>query len=139
MQKREKILLFILMILVIGFGVQRVFGSITVNKKEDLKKYSVQDLQQLVNAPKPPIAKEKKFNKDSYKKNFFYKNRKKVVKVRIQPKLEEIIEGPTGFAAIISGNFVVTGDKVLSYLIDDITRDRVVLSLNGKKKILERK
>ena len=74
MQKREKILLFILMILIIGFGVQKAFGSITFNKKEYLKEYSVQDLQQLVNAPKPPIAKEKKFNKDSYKKNFFYKN-----------------------------------------------------------------
>ncbi len=139
MQKREKILLFILMVLVIAFGLQKLFVSITINKKEDLKEYSVQDLQQLVNAPKPPIAVEKKFNKNSYKKNFFYKNRKKVVKARIQPKLEEIIKGPSGFAAIISGNFVVIGDKVFGYVIDDISKNRVVLSLNGKKKILERK
>ena len=49
------------------------------------------------------------------------------------------MEGPGGFAAIISGNFVLAGDNVYNYTVEEITAQKVILNSNGKKKILERK
>ena len=60
------------------------------------------------------------------------------VVIELQQALDEIIEGPQGYAAIINGNFVISGDEVLGFEVSKIEKNRVVLSNNGKRKILKR-
>ena len=77
-------------------------------------------------------------DKKKYNKNFFNRNSKKISKPVVQPVLDEIIEGPQGYAAIINGKFVISGDMVLGFQVSKIEKNRVVLSNNGKRKILKR-
>ena len=71
-------------------------------------------------------------------KNFFNRSIKKTSKPVVEPVLDEIIEGPGGYAAIISGNFVISGDMVLGFEVSKIEKNRVVLNNKGKRKILKR-
>ena len=138
MQRREKILLLVLLLLVVIFFGQKAFTSLEIKKNDNLKEYSTQDLQLIANAQKIPKSNPIDLGKKSYKKDFFYKNKQKIVKPLPNPKLEDIVKGPSGYAAIISGNFVLIGDKVMTYTVTAINDERVVLKLNGRSKILER-
>ena len=52
----------------------------------------------------------------------------------VQPVLDEIIEGPQGYAAIINGNFVISGDIVLGFEVGKIEKNRVILEQQWKTK-----
>ena len=138
MQRREKILLLVLLLLIVIFFGQKIFTSIEIKKNDNLKEYSTQDLQLIASSQKTPKSNPIDLGKKSYKKDFFYKNKQKIVKPLPNPKLEDIVKGPSGYAAIISGNFVLIGDKVMTYTVTAINDERVVLKLNGRSKILER-
>ena len=139
MQRREKILLLVLLLLIVIFFGQKIFTSIEIKKNDNLKEYSTQDLQLIASSQKTPKSNPIDLGKESYKKDFFYRNKQKIYNPPPNPKLEEIVKGPSGYAAIISGNFVVIGDKVMTYTVTAIDDERVILKLNGRSKILERK
>ena len=106
-------------------------------KNDNLKEYSTQDLQLIASSLKTPKSNPIDLGKESYKKIFSIGINKKSI-TPPNPKLEEIVKGLSGYAAIISGNFVVIGDKVMTYTVTAINDERVVLKLNGRSKILER-
>jgi hypothetical protein len=138
MKKREKILLTIFLIIVIGFLGQKGKSYFIVDTQHNLKEYGVNDIQALINMPKTEIA-ELFVIEGSPDVDFFYRRSKKIEIVMQEPELDEIIQGPNGYAAMISGIFFVEGDNVFDYLVEKIEENRVILSENGKKKILERK
>lgn len=140
MQKREKILLGILIIIAIGFLGQKAFSSLNSSGKseETLVEYNLENLGQKIKPRKNNESIETEMDILLYDKDFFNKNSKKSVIIALEPVLEEIMEGPGGFAAIISGNFVLAGDNVYNYTVEEITAQKVILNSNGKKKILER-
>lgn len=141
MQKREKILLTILIIVGIGFLGQKTFASFSNSKEQNynLVEYKIEDLAKNMQPKKNVEEPKSAIDISLYDKDFFNKNVEKSDAVALEPILEEIVEGPGGFAAMISGNFLLPGDAIYSYIVEEITAQRVILNSNGEKKILERK
>jgi len=138
MQKREKILLAILLIVLSGFGFQRLIGLESESESIQLQVYKIENLQKIIKDSEVNQIPNISIDKKKYSKNFFNRSSKKSLKPVVQPVLDEIIEGPQGYAAIINGNFVISGDIVLGFEVDKIEKNRVILNSNGKRKILKR-
>ena len=138
MQKREKILLFILLIGLLGLGANKLLSLAPNDQSLALQTYNISNLQNILETSSAEEKVEKKIVTKNYKKNFFSRSIKKTSKPVIEPVLDEIIEGPGGYAAIINGNFVISGDMVLGFEVSQIEKNRVVLNNKGKRKILKR-
>ncbi|MEL1229544.1 MAG: hypothetical protein VW833_07040 [Candidatus Neomarinimicrobiota bacterium] len=138
MQKREKILLFILLIALLGLGVNKLLSLAPDDQSLALQTYNVSNLQNILETSSLEKKVEKKIVTKNYKKNFFDRSIKKTSKPVVMPVLDEIIEGPGGYAAIINGNFVIPGDMVLGFEVSKIEKNRVVLKNKGNRKILKR-
>lgn len=141
MQKREKILLGILITIAFVFFGQKAFSTLNSSNKKNknLVMYKLEDLGKNIKPPKGKEESKTEMDISLYNKDFFNKNAKKSNIIALEPILEEIVEGPGGFAAIISGNFVLAGDNIYNYTVEEITAQKVILKTNGIKKILERK
>lgn len=141
MQKREKILLGILITIAFVFFGQKTFSNLNSSNKKNknLVMYKLEDLGKNIKPPKGKEESKTEMDISLYNKDFFNKNAKKSNIIALEPILEEIVEGPGGFAAIISGNFVLAGDNIYNYTVEEITAQKVILKINGIKKILERK
>lgn len=141
MQKREKILLGILITIAFVFFGQKAFSTLNSSNKKNknLVMYKLEDLGKNIKPPKGKEESKTEMDISLYNKDFFNKNAKKSNIIALEPILEEIVEGPGGFAAIISGNFVLAGDNIYNYTVEEITAQKVILKINGIKKILERK
>ena len=138
MQKREKILLAILLVVLSGFGFQRLIGLESESESIQLQVYKIENLQKIIKDSEVNQIQNITIDKKKYSKNFFNRSSKKSLKPVVQPVLDEIIEGPQGYAAIINGNFVISGDIVLGFEVGKIEKNRVILNSNGKRKILKR-
>ena len=138
MQKREKILLATLLVVLSGLGFQRVIGFDSKSESMQLQVYKIENLQNIIKDSQVNQIPNISIDKKKYSKNFFNRNSKKSLKPVVQPVLDEIIEGPQGYAAIINGNFVISGDIVLGFEVSKIEKNRVILNSNGKRKILKR-
>ena len=68
----------------------------------------------------------------------FFKFSKKTT-ISKRPVLDEIIPGPQGYAAMISGSFVLEGDKIFGFVVNKIEEKRVLLRKNNQTRILKRK
>ena len=73
------------------------------------------------------------------KTNFFDREGKKVQITFKEPVLDEIINGPNGYAAMVNGNFLLEGDKIFDFVVQKIEKNRIILMQDGSRKILERK
>ena len=138
MQKREKILLIFLLVTLGALGFQRLFSFESKSERIALQAYKIENLQKIIKNSELNQIPNISIDKKKYNKNFFNRNSKNISKPVVQPVLDEIIEGPQGYAAIINGNFVISGDMVLGFQVSKIEKNRVVLSNNGKRKILKR-
>ena len=138
MQKREKILLAILLAVLSGLGFQRLIGLESESESIQLQVYKIENLQKIIKDSEVNQIPNITIDKKKYSKNFFNRSSKKSLKPVVQPVLDEIIEGPQGYAAIINGNFVISGDIVLGFEVGKIEKNRVILNSNGKRKILKR-
>ena len=138
MQKREKILLAMLLVVLSGFGFQRLIGLKSESESIQLQVYKIENLQKIIKDSEVNQIPNISIDKKKYSKNFFNRSSKKSLKPVVQPVLDEIIEGPQGYAAIINGNFVISGDIVLGFEVGKIEKNRVILNSNGKRKILKR-
>ena len=138
MQKREKILLAILLVILSALGFQRLIGFESKSEGTQLQVYKIENLQKMIKDTELNQISNISIDKKRYSKNFFNRNSKKSLKPVVQPVLDEIIEGPQGYAAIINGNFVISGDIVLGFEVSKIEKNRVILNNNGKRKILKR-
>ncbi len=138
MQKREKILLAILLVVLSGFGFQRLIGLESESESIQLQVYKIENLQKIIKDSEVNQIPNISIDKKKYSKNFFNRSSNKSLKPVVQPVLDEIIEGPQGYAAIINGNFVISGDIVLGFEVGKIEKNRVILNSNGKRKILKR-
>ena len=138
MQKREKILLAILLVISGVLGFQRLIGFESKSDTTQLQNFKIENLQKIIKDTEVNQISNISIDKKKYSKNFFNRNSKKSLKPVVQPVLDEIIEGPQGYAAIINGNFVISGDIVLGFEVSKIEKNRVILNSNGKRKILKR-
>jgi len=138
MQKREKILLVILLVILSALGFQRLIGFESKSESTQLQVYKIENLQKMIKDTEVNQISNISIDKKRYSKNFFNRNSKKSLKPVVQPVLDEIIAGPQGYAAIINGNFVISGDIVLGFEVSKIEKNRVILNSNGKRKILKR-
>ena len=138
MQKREKILLAILLVILSALGFQRLIGFESKSESTQLQAYKIENLQKMIKDTEVNQISNISIDKKRYSKNFFNRNSKKSLKPVVQPVLDEIISGPQGYAAIINGNFVISGDIVLGFEVSKIEKNRVILNSNGKRKILKR-
>ena len=108
MQKREKILVGVLGVILIIFLFQQTAILFNSNQQNTIQQYETSDLQKFLAQPQLEITEKLKL-KGSVKSNFFYRLNKQSAP---KPILNEIILGPDGYAAMISGNFVLEGDKI---------------------------
>ncbi|MDP6611472.1 MAG: hypothetical protein QF823_04120 [Candidatus Marinimicrobia bacterium] len=139
MKKREKILLGALILFVLGYfiktGIESLNSEANIN---EIKEYGSVDLQELLSLPK--VEKSIKIELDGDDKtNFFDREGKKVQITFKEPVLDEIINGPNGYAAMVNGNFLLEGDKIFDFVVQKIEKNRIILMQNGSRKILERK
>jgi len=139
MKKREKILLGALILFVLGYfiktGIESLNSEANIN---EIKEYGSVDLQELLSLPK--VEKSIKIELDGDDKtNFFDRDGKKVQITIKEPVLDEIINGPNGYAAMVNGNFLLEGDKIFDFVVQKIEKNRIILMQNGSRKILERK
>ena len=139
MKKREKILLGALIFFVLGYFIKTGIGSLNSETNIiELKEYGSDDLQQLLSLPK--VEKSIKIELDGDDKtNFFDREGKKVQITFKEPVLDEIINGPNGYAAMVNGNFLLEGDKIFDFVVQKIEKNRIILMQDGSRKILERK
>ncbi len=139
MKKREKMLLGVLIFFVLGYfiktGIESLNSEANIN---EIKEYGSVDLQELLSLPK--VEKSIKIELDGDDKtNFFDREGKKVQITFKEPVLDEIINGPNGYAAMVNGNFLLEGDKIFDFVVQKIEKNRIILMQNGSRKILERK
>ena len=108
MNKREKILLGIVKYTIDDLSGTKATSLVKNDNKALLKQYSTSDLQKFITQPKLSI--NQKIDVVANTKTFFFKFSKKTT-ISKRPVLDEIIPGPQGYAAMISGNFVLEGTK----------------------------
>ncbi|MBT3956279.1 MAG: hypothetical protein HOE93_03070 [Nitrosopumilus sp.] len=139
MKKREKMLLGVLILFVLGYFFKTGIGSLNSETNIiELKEYGSADLQQLLSLPR--VEKSIKIELDGDDKtNFFDREGKKVQITFKEPVLDEIINGPNGYAAMVNGNFLLEGDKIFDFVVQKIEKNRIILMQDGSRKILERK
>jgi len=135
MQKREKILMGVLGVILIIFLFQQTAILFNTDQQNSIKQYDSSDLQKFLSQPQLEITEKLKL-KGSVKSNFFYRLNKQSAP---KPILNEIILGPDGYAAMISGNFVLEGDKIFGFVVNKIEKKRVLLRKNNQTRILKRK
>ena len=135
MQKREKILMGVLGVILIIFLFQQTATLFNTDQQNTIKQYDSSDLQKFLAQPQLEITEKLKL-KGSVKSNFFYRLNKQSAP---KPILNEIILGPDGYAAMISGSFVLEGHKIYGFVVNKIEEKRVLLRKNNQTRILKRK
>ena len=125
----------VLGVILIIFLFQQTAILFNTDQQNSIKQYDSSDLQKFLSQPQLEITEKLKL-KGSVKSNFFYRLNKQSVP---KPILNEIILGPDGYAAMISGNFVLEGDKIFGFVVNKIEKKRVLLRKNNQTRILKRK
>lgn len=146
--KREKKLLYFLAIVTVVFVVDLVINSddyswITssadekeaVRKKTDHKSNDVKE----TSVKKRYQASLMPWNRDPFydAKNIVKKKVKKVVKKLAPLTLKAISIANAGSVAMINDKVLMAGDVIAGYTVERIEAKQVVLSKNGKKRILK--
>ncbi len=138
MQSREKILLFIFLIISTTSGIRYALSNFnTKDVKADLPVYELKDLTKYINSNDLINLTEIDIEDDQVI-NFFNKQAEEIEITMLDPILDEIIIGPNGYAAIINGNFYIENEYVGGYLIKKINEDNVVLEMEEKSLIIRR-
>ena len=135
MQKREKILVGVLGVVLLIFLLQQTSTLFNTEEQSIIKEYGTSDLQKFLGQPKLELTEKLKI-KGSARSDFFYRPKKQSGP---KPILNEIILGPDGYAAMISGSFVLEGDKIFGFVVNKIEEKRVLLRKNNQTRILKRK
>ena len=135
MQKREKILVGLLGVVLLIFLLQQTSTLFSEKEQSTIKEYGTSDLQKFLGQPRLELA-EKLNIKGSARSDFFYRPKRQSTP---KPILNEIILGPDGYAAMISGSFVLEGDKIFGFVVNKIEEKRVLLRKNNQTRILKRK
>ena len=135
MQKREKILVGVLGVVLLIFLLQQTSTLFSEKEQSTIKEYSTSDLQKFLGQPQLKLT-EKLSIKGSASSDFFYRPKRQSDP---KPILNEIILGPDGYAAMISGSFVLEGDKIFGFVVNKIEEKRVLLRKNNQTRILKRK
>ena len=125
----------VLGVILIIFLFQQTAILFTTDQQNTIKQYDSSDLQKFLTQPQLEITEKLKL-KGSVKSNFFYRLNKQSAP---KPILNEIILGPDGYAAMISGSFVLEGDKIFGFVVNKIEKKRVLLRKNNQTRILKRK
>lgn len=125
----------VLGVILIIFLFQQTATLFNTDQQNTIKQYDSSDLQKFLAQPQLEITKKLKL-KGSVKSNFFYRLNKQSAP---KPILNEIILGPDGYAAMISGSFVLEGDKIYGFVVNKIEEKRVLLRKNNQTRILKRK
>jgi len=125
----------VLGVILIIFLFQQTATLFNTNQQNTIKQYDSSDLQKFLAQPQLEITEKLKL-KGSVKSNFFYRLNKQSAP---KPILNEIILGPDGYAAMISGSFVLEGDKIYGFVVNKIEEKRVLLRKNNQTRILKRK
>ncbi len=125
----------VLGVILIIFLFQQTAILFNTDQQNTIKQYDSSDLQKFLTQPQLEITEKLKL-KGSVKSNFFYRLNKQSAP---KPILNEIILGPDGYAAMISGNFVLEGDKIFGFVVNKIEKKRVLLRKNNQTRILKRK
>ena len=125
----------VLGVILIIFLFQQTATLFNTDQQNTIKQYDSSDLQKFLVQPQLEITEKLKL-KGSVKSNFFYRLNKQSAP---KPILKEIILGPDGYAAMISGNFVLEGDKIFGFVVNKIEKKRVLLRKNNQTRILKRK
>ena len=125
----------VLGVILIIFLFQQTAILFNTDQQNTIKQYDSSDLQKYLTQPQLEITEKLKL-KGSVKSNFFYRLNKQSAP---KPILNEIILGPDGYAAMISGNFVLEGDKIFGFVVNKIEKKRVLLRKNNQTRILKRK
>ena len=135
MQKREKILVGLLGVVLLIFLLQQTSTLFSEKEQSTIKEYGTSDLQKFLGQPQLELSEKLKI-KGSTRSDFFYRPKKQSAP---KPILNEIILGPDGYAAMISGSFVLEGDKIFGFVVNKIEEKRVLLRKNNQTRILKRK
>jgi len=135
MQKREKILVGLLGVVLLIFLLQQTSTLFSEKEQSAIKQYGTSDLQKFLGQPQLELT-EKLSIKGSARSDFFYRPKRQSTP---KPILNEIILGPDGYAAMISGSFVLEGDKIFGFVVNKIEEKRVLLRKNNQTRILKRK
>ena len=135
MQNREKILSGVLGFVILIFLLQQISTLSSGKEQSTIKEYGTSDLQKFLGQPQLELT-EKLNIKGSAKSDFFYRPKRQSTP---KPILNEIILGPDGYAAMISGSFVLEGDKIFGFVVNKIEEKRVLLRKNNQTRILKRK
>ena len=135
MQNREKILSGVLGVVIFIFLLQQTSTLSSGKEQSTIKEYGTSDLQKFLGQPQLELT-EKLNIKGSARSDFFYRAKRKSTP---KPILNEIILGPDGYAAMISGSFVLEGDKIFGFVVNKIEEKRVLLRKNNQTRILKRK
>lgn len=125
----------VLGVILIIFLFQQTATLFNTDQQNTIKQYDSSDLQKFLSQPQLEITEKLKL-KGSVKSNFFYRLNKQSAP---KPILNEIILGPDGYAAMISGSFVLEGDKIYGFVVNKIEEKRVLLRKNNQTRILKRK
>ena len=116
MQKREKILVGLLGVVLLIFLLQQTSTLFSEKEQSTIKEYGTSDLQKFLGQPQLELT-EKLSIKGSTRSDFFYRPKRQSTP---KPILNEIILGPDGYAAMISGSFVLEGDKIFGFVVNKI-------------------
>ena len=135
MQNREKILSGVLGFVILIFLMQQISTLSSGKEQSTIKEYGTSDLQKFLGQPQLELT-EKLNIKGSARSDFFYRPKRQSTP---KPILNEIILGPDGYAAMISGSFVLEGDKIFGFVVNKIEEKRVLLRKNNQTRILKRK
>ena len=135
MQNREKILSGVLGVVIFIFLLQQTSTLSSGKEQSTIKEYGTSDLQKFLGQPQLELT-EKLNIKGSSRSDFFYRSKRQSTP---KPILNEIILGPDGYAAMISGSFVLEGDKIFGFVVNKIEEKRVLLRKNNQTRILKRK
>ena len=135
MQNREKILSGVLGFVILIFLLQQISTLSSGKEQSTIKEYGTSDLQKFLGQPQLKLT-EKLNIKGSARSDFFYRPKRQSTP---KPILNEIILGPDGYAAMISGSFVLEGDKIFGFVVNKIEEKRVLLRKNNQTRILKRK
>ena len=125
----------VLGVILIIFLFQQTATLFNTDQQNTIKQYDSSDLQKFLAQPQLEITEKLKL-KGSVKSNFFYRLNKQSAP---KPIPNEIILGPDGYAAMISGSFVLEGDKIYGFVVNKIEEKRVLLRKNNQTRILKRK
>ena len=117
------------------FLLQQTSTLSSGKEQSTIKEYGTSDLQKFLGQPQLQL-KEKLNIKGSSRSDFFYRSKRQSTP---KPILNEIILGPDGYAAMISGSFVLEGDKIFGFVVNKIEEKRVLLRKNNQTRILKRK